>query len=85
MDDSKLRYKGICPECGTVLWICPSLAMLNGWHNDGHGTCFRCGKFLHLTFDIEKKEFTTATWERYQKLENEKYAAGKDLGNRYNQ
>lgn len=59
------RYKGICPVCGAVLWIQPSIAILEGWHNGGHGSCFKCNTFLHLVFNPDKEEFETEEFSRY--------------------
>ena len=61
------RYKGICPVCGAVLWIQPSIAMSEGWHNGGHGSCFQCKTFLHLVFNPDEKEFEAEEFSKYAK------------------
>lgn len=72
-EDMRTRYKGICPVCGAELWICPSIAMLEGWHNGGHGSCYNCKTFLHLVFDAEKMEFQVQEFEKYMAEERKKY------------
>ena len=67
MNDDRPRYKGICPKCGAVLWICPSIAMKMGWDDEGHGICHQCGSFLHLKFEPDRKVFSVQPWSRYIK------------------
>lgn len=54
MDDRK-RYRGICPQCGKELWICPSIFMCMGM-NMGRGQCIGCGIRLAIRFNAERQE-----------------------------
>lgn len=66
--DTRPRYKGICPACGGDLYICKSIAQEIGLAPFlGHGTCPKCGKFLHLAFNEERQEFDCEAWEEYMK------------------
>lgn len=51
----KSRYKGICPVCGKILYICKSIAMENGI-NIGHCCCLQCKNPLSVTFDKKRQE-----------------------------
>lgn len=37
-ENTRKRYKGVCPVCGKENWICKSIAMEMGI-NTGHGAC----------------------------------------------
>jgi len=67
--DTRLRYKGICPVCGAELWICKSIMMIDFGQNMGHGSCYQCNTFLHLTFNEDQQAFDTETWDDYMKRE----------------
>jgi hypothetical protein len=64
--DTRPRYPGVCPYCGTLIHACMSIAQQIGWHNSGVGTCYKCKKYFHLTFNVEKKEFDTETMEDFR-------------------
>lgn len=66
-ENSRPRYKAICPNCGTELWVCKSMAMEMGILDMGHGGCLKCGAFLHLEFDSEKQAMKASCWDEYMK------------------
>lgn len=66
-EDSRPRFKAVCPCCGTDLWVCKSIAMEMGISDMGNGSCSRCNKFLHLEFDEEKQIMKAATWDDYMR------------------
>ena len=69
IEDTRPRYKGICPICGAELWICKSIMMAGFGFNMGHGSCHECNTFLHLTFNEERNEFDTETWDDFMSRE----------------
>lgn len=39
----------------------------------GHGTCPKCGAFLHLVFNKDRQEFECETWENFiEKMKGER-------------
>lgn len=65
-EDTRKRYKGVCPVCGKENWICKSIAMEMGI-NSGHGSCLRCKTFLHIAFNPERQEMDLERFEDYKK------------------
>lgn len=65
-EDTRERYKGVCPVCGKENWICKSLAMEMGI-NTGVGSCLRCKTFLHITFNPERQEMDLERFEDHEK------------------
>lgn len=59
-------YEFKCPECGTIQYAKPSMAMHSGL-NTGRGKCIKCNIFLHLeiTPDIYGKKMIAKTWYDY--------------------
>lgn len=66
-EDSRPRYKAVCPSCGTELWVCKSMAMEMGLTDMGSGSCFNCNEFLHLEFDEAKQIMKATTWDDYMR------------------
>lgn len=62
--DNRPRYKGVCPVCGKVMWICKSWAMEMGI-NIGAGTCAGCGTLIHMTLNAETQEMDLERYEDY--------------------
>lgn len=71
--DTRPRYKGVCEACQGDLYICKSIAQEAGIYVLGHGTCPKCGAFLHLVFNKDRQEFECETWENFiEKMKGER-------------
>jgi transcription elongation factor Elf1 len=64
--DNRKRYEGICPKCGKTMYICKSIAMIEGI-NTGTGNCPQCGLFLHMKFNQEEQRMDLEPFEDYAK------------------
>lgn len=79
-ENTRKRYKGVCPVCGKENWICKSIAMEMGI-NTGHGACLGCKTFLHITFNPERQEMELERFEDYEKSQKARDDVDKIAGN----
>lgn len=66
VNDHRKRYPGVCPKCGKEMYICKSIAMIEGI-NTGTGTCIGCGLFLHIEFDSANQRMKLQSFEEATK------------------
>ena len=65
----KERYNFKCIKCGYELWAKPSICMTGFGMNSGHGSCLRCGEFLHLRIKggLKGKTMISERWDDFLK------------------
>lgn len=66
MEEAKFKaYKGVCPVCGEMMWICKSIGMKIGI-NAGIGNCPYCKVILYMSFNEERQEMNLEKFKDYQ-------------------
>ncbi len=69
-EDSRKRYKIICPYCGRVQYACKSIFHEMGIYDAGHGSCLDCKKPMGLAYNPETDTMQADKWEliHYEKM-----------------
>jgi len=67
----KERYDFVCCSCGHEQWAKPSIMMTGFGMNQGHGSCLKCKKFLHLEIEggLDGEKMISMLWDDYLKRE----------------
>ena len=65
-EDSRKRYKIICPYCGKVQYACKSIFHEMGIYDAGHGGCLDCKKPMRLVYNPETDKMQADKWELIQ-------------------
>jgi len=73
-DYFKKSYDFVCCNCGHKQWAKPSMMMLSFGMNQGHGSCLKCGKFLHLEIEegLDGENMISELWDDFVKKKQER-------------
>lgn len=62
VEDTRKRYKIVCPYCGKVQYACKSIFHEWGMADGGHGTCLECKESMRLIFNEEEQAMRAEKW-----------------------
>ena len=62
MEDTRKRYRIVCPHCGKVQYACKSILHEMGVEVGGHGKCLDCGERMRLIFSEESQDMKAEKW-----------------------
>lgn len=68
-EDNRMRYKIICPCCGSVQYACKSIFQEMGLRNAGRGGCLECKEPMKLIYNPEADTMQADKWELGQNEE----------------
>ncbi len=68
-ENFKERYNFKCCSCNHEQSAAPSIMMTGFGMNQGHGSCLKCGQFLHLEIEggLDGDNMVSKLWDDYLK------------------